>query len=132
MASTSTSFRRGCLRNARIKAGRAGTPLYDYLLGALEESQDGANVGMNITQTQSNRTMVSYQIAPRGQGYSPADIAETIEGLVTLCEDSKQTLIDRGTPTPTDDQVFQEMLARLVPCVESMSDFTLLRVRAVA
>jgi len=120
------------LRNAKSRASRSGVSLYDYLLSALDEIQEGVGLGVNITQTQSNRTMVAYEIAPRGQGYSPSDVAEAIESLVTMFEDSKATLIARSIPTPTDDQVFQEMLARLVPCVEAISDYTNLRLRVVA
>ena len=127
MANVSTSFKRAFLRSLFWDSEKAGTTLYDALKDALQSKVQHVGQGLFLVGSTAKGHSVAYQIPSDGRGYSPSEILESIEELLTRYENAVSALIAAGTPTPTDSQIQTEMLALLTAITEVYSDYTELR-----
>lgn len=128
MANVSTSYKRTLLRILNKSRTDKGLPLADVLLSALTSKYELTSTGAVLVGTSSLGSSVTYQIPSTGVNYGPFQIVEAIEELLTLRDQSASDLVLQGIPTPTDDQIFADMLTKLVAVDEVRSDFLNLRI----
>lgn len=127
VANVSTPFKRALLREFFWSAEEKGGVAYDSIKCALRGKVEHAGQGIFLVGSTALGNAVSYQVPSEGRGYSPAEILEAVEELLTRHEAATAALIAAGNPTPTDAQILSEMLALLVPIRETFSDYTDLR-----
>ena len=127
VANVSTPFKRLFLRKLSWDAEKKGQSLADVLKSAAIASIQDSGAGLVLVATTAQGHNVTYAMPPEGRGYSPSQISEAIEELLTRYDAAVAALIDGGNPTPTDAQILAEMLALMVAITEVYSDFTDLR-----
>lgn len=127
VANVSTPFKRLFLRKLSWDAEKKGQSLADVLKSAAIASIQDSGSGIVLLATTVQGHNVTYAMPPEGRGYSPSQISEAIEELLTRYDAAVAALIDGGNPTPTDAQILTEMLALMVAITEVYSDFTDLR-----
>lgn len=100
------------------------------LLGRLEAESDArvgaTQSGGTITGTSANGHSVQFA-GPDSGGTSFGEMAALCAEMIRRYTEANAALIAAGTATPTDAQIYAEMLAQLVACVEFSSDYSALR-----
>lgn len=127
VANVSTPFKRALLREFFWSAEEKGGTAYDAIKCALRCKVEHAGQGIFLVGSTALGNAVTYQLPTDGRGYSPSEILEAVEELLTRHEAATAALIAAGTPTPTEAQILAEMLALLVPIREVFSDYKDLR-----
>jgi hypothetical protein len=121
--SVSTLFARTFLRYVNLDATTRTpsvsllTVLNEHLIAAGKAMAGGLTV---ISQTGNGH---SYTLI-EAKRFSPVQYSEMIGEFLDLYENCKAGLITEGAPTPTDAQIFADMLTYLVPATEVTPDFS--------
>jgi hypothetical protein len=121
-----TEFKRLFLRGLKWDAEEQTITLAAALKTAARAQLVQTNQGLSLIATSGNGHSTTFSLPVAGRDASPQDIAGMIEDLLTRYGAAEAAL----GGTPSDDQIFTEMMALLVPITESYSDFTLLRTGA--
>jgi hypothetical protein len=121
----STLMQRGWLR--RIYLLVPGT--YASLLAALngENSTTNAGVGAGgaVTQVAANGHSISYSSPGSSSNvYAPQDLAEMSALMLDRYDQAIIDLVASGIPSPTDAQIYAQMLGDLQPAYEATPDFS--------
>ena len=100
------------------------------LLGRLEAESDAritaTQSGGTITGTSANGHSVSFA-GPDSGGTSFGEMAAFCAEMIRRHDEAKAALIAAGTASPTDAQIYAEMLAQLIACDSFTSDYSALR-----
>ena len=127
MATVSTPFKRLLLRSLNASRSDRQVTLDLVLMELAQAKIQQAAMGVVLIGTSSNGSSSTFTLPGRGVGYSPSDVAECIEELITSYEDTKQALIDGGNATPTEDEIFRLMLSGLQSVTEWSTDYSEMR-----
>lgn len=119
----STEFKRLFLRGIKWDADEAALTLFAGLKAAARARLTNTKTGKVLIGSTGNGHSVEYALPMAGRDVTPRDAAELCEEMLSLFDTAKTNL----GGTPTDDQVFAEMLGLLAPVTETYADFTLLR-----
>lgn len=120
----STKFKRGFLRKIYREANAAG----ESLLGQLELLQDArfeaVKTGFVLVSTSANGRSAQLAQVSANSGLTAESLAELSEELLTRYDEAETYLIAEGTASPTDAQIFTEMLRNYPePIRELQPDF---------
>ena len=124
---TSVSFRRLLLRTIKWDSEDGGNRLYDSLKAVARARITATSGGKVLISTSVNGKTASYSLPPPGTGFGPGDLAETASALMDLYDEAINNLDADGNTAPTDVQIFNEMLALLVPVRSITNNFRTLR-----
>jgi hypothetical protein len=124
----STAYKRLFLRGIKWDAGSNAGALLAALTTAARGSIQQTRQGRAIIGTSAAGRSVSFLLPSSGQGVTQTDIAELISELLDLYESSNTALVSAGIATPTTDQIYTEMLSRLVAVTEFTTDYSGMRV----
>lgn len=102
------------------------TTLEDKLNAELDTLVAAAERGKVIASTSARGTSVAFSVPGLGNPRQ-GEMVELIEELLTLHDDAEADLISGGYATPTDAQIYAEMLFRLQPVKSFTNTFTNLR-----
>lgn len=127
MATVSADLKRLFLRGLKWDAEDAAATLYATLKTSARAKLKSTSLGLVLVATTSKGHAAQYQLPNGGAGFTPSNIAELTEELIQLYDRSKADLIAAGTPAPTDDQIFTEMMDWLKPVRETRGDYSCLR-----
>jgi len=119
----STRYMRLTLRGLKWAADDGATTLAAVLKSAAQARLTQTESGKFLVGTAANGHTVSYALPTNGF-LGPASAAEMISYLLDLYDVSEAAL----DGTPTDQQIYDEMMLRLVPAREVHHDFAHLRV----
>lgn len=119
-----TDYKRSQLRLIYLRlAPAAGKALQDYLLDALAALPSSvAGVGA-VRSTAGNGHTVEFFGANEG-AVSLADAAALFSQLLDLYDQARAALVSAGIATPTDAQIYAEMIDRLRDVSTEYSDFS--------
>jgi hypothetical protein len=112
------------LRGLKWSAESGSTSLEAVLKSAAQSRLSQTESGKVLVGTAANGHSVTYALPSNGNSLTPASAAEMISYLLDLYDAAKAAL----GGTPTDTQIFNEMMARLVPAREVHHDHLSLRV----
>ena len=119
------SLKRAFLRVAY--AGASPLSLLAALVAKLTTAVALVASGQIIRQTSSADVSVEFS-DPDKSGVNPTDMVEMWESLLSDYDTAEANLIASGIPTPTDAQIYAEMLANgLIATSSYGGDFTQLR-----
>jgi len=121
----STLFKKAILRRCQRKAVTEGLTLLAALEALLIARVDENVSGRTIRATAGNGHSVEFEVP---EGLTPVSMVELASELIDLYETARGYL----GGSPTDAQVYAEMLGLLKPCDEVHSDFTLIRTEVAA
>ena len=124
---TTTDFKRLFLRGHKWHSEDHGLTLADALKAAARAQLIEVKGGKVLTQTAANGATFTFTLPANGQGLSPSAVAETIERLLREYDAASAAIIAAGTSTPSDDQIFAEMMAMLQPISETFADVSQIR-----
>ncbi len=102
------------------------TTLEDKLNAELDTLVAAAERGKVIASTSARGTSVAFSVPGLGNPRQ-GEMVELIEELLTLHDDAEADLISGGYATPSDAQIYAEMLFRLQPVKSFTNTFTNLR-----
>lgn len=102
------------------------TTLEDKLNAELDALVAAAERGKVIASTSARGTAVAFSVPGMGAP-KQGDMVELIEELLTLHDDAEADLVTAGYATPTDAQIYAEMLFWLQPVTSFTNTFTNLR-----
>lgn len=120
-----TRIRKSFLRNRyRYAVDNSQTLL--QTLEDLEDAQyDAVSDGLVLVSTSGNAHESRYRFP---SGFDSGDIMELISDLIDRYEEAEAKLIaDDEISSPTDAQIYTEMLARMKPIRDYQSDFSAIR-----
>jgi hypothetical protein len=120
----STDYKRLFLRGLYRSALRAPCTLVAMLNGLVDGSYKSTNGGRTIISTAASGRKVDFETPPAGRGITQLDVAETVSQLMDLYEESHDALVSAGVTSPTDSQIYDEMLDRLIARRSVRSDFS--------
>ncbi len=95
---------------------------YETAVGALLSGGSIQSVGKNSANQ-------SYAYTGNGT-LTTAEVARAWRDLISLFDRCQQVLITAGTESPTDDEIYAEMKARLRPVYQTRGDYRNLRCAA--
>jgi hypothetical protein len=124
---TTTDFKRLFLRGLKWDSEDQGLTLAEALKASARAQLVEVNGGKILTQTAANGGTFTFTLPANGQGLSPSAVAETIERLLREYDAATAAVIAAGTPSPTDEQIFTEMMAQLVTVRETYADVSEIR-----
>ena len=119
----STDFKRLFLRGIKWDADEAGLTLFAGLKAAARAHLKDTKAGKVLIASTGNGHHVEYALPMSGRDVTPRDATELCEEMLSLYDTAKVNL----GGTPTDDQVFTEMLGLLSVVDGEFADYTLLR-----
>lgn len=119
----STAIKRLQLRKAYSLVG-GGTTLLEVLTDAGFAQLDVSSGGQIVAFTSSNGKTVAFA---RGN-VTPDDWVELFSDLLDLYDTANAVLISGGATSPTDAQIYAEMMRRLKPVRSYHNDFSDLRI----
>lgn len=100
------------------------------LLGRLEAESDkrveATMSGGTLVGTSANGHSAAFARPTEG-GTSFGEMAALCAEMIRRHDEARQALIDAGTASPTDAQIYAEMLAQLIAVTDYGSDYTSLR-----
>jgi hypothetical protein len=115
---------RNVLRNLKWQAEDKAIPLAralrSFSQGRFEENQSGRY----IIGSAGNGEFVNWQLAP---GLGPMEASRIASELLDAYDESLAALQSAGAASPTDDQIFAEMMRRTKPCRVAGFDFSMMR-----
>lgn len=120
----STLFKKAILRRWYAKAIAEGGLFFDALNALLLVQVDANFTGKHLIATMGNGHSVQFEIV---EGMTPVSMVELCEEFIELYEASAGHLT-----SPTEAQIFTEMLWQLAPADEVHSDFSMLRTGVAA
>lgn len=121
-----TEFKRLFLRGLKWDAEEQTITLTAALKAAARAQLLQTNQGLSLVATSGNGHSTTFALPVSGRDASPQDIAGMLEDLLTRYDAAVEAL----GGTPSDDQIFTEMMAMLEAVTEVYSDFTHLRTGA--
>lgn len=128
-----TQFKRAWLRRQFAKAQGADpvTPLIELLNEQLADRVDAVETGHNILSTSGDGQSVTFSGASSAVTGAPGAGAmpDLVEDMISRYESAKADLVAGGNATPSDQQIFDLMLASLVAVRSRLPDVTALLVR---
>lgn len=118
-----TNWKRLFLRGAKWDAAAASRTLIAQLQVLAQARLTESGKGRVLVATAGNGRSTTFQLPTNGAGVTPLEVVDLIEELHRLYS----TAVSNLGGTPTDDQIFAEMLALLEPVVEVRNDYSGLR-----
>ena len=118
-----TNWKRLFLRGVKWDAASGSVTLINQLKTVAQARLTDTAKGRALVSTSGNGRTVTFQIPANGAGVTALEIVDLIEELHRLYESAVSYL----GGSPTDDQIFAEMLRLLEPVVEVENDFSNLR-----
>ena len=82
------------------------------------------STGRYVTSTSAANRTVTFSIPPAGRGLTSTEVGELLSQLLDLYDQSEDALISAGITSPTDAQIYTEMMDRLIPRRVVRSDFS--------
>ena len=122
----STKFKRSQLRRIWRQVPTTHATLLDALNAANDTASLSASTGSgSIVETSGNGHSTKYADPNAASSLvAPADIAEMASDFLDLYDSAQAALIAAGTPAPTDEQTFEQMLAELQPAYHATVDYS--------
>lgn len=122
----STKFKRSQLRRIWRTVPTPNATLLDALNAANDTASLSASTGSgSVVETSANGHSTKFADPNSASSLvAPADIADMTSDLLDLYDSANAALIAAGTPTPSDEEIFEQMLAELQPAYESTPDFS--------
>lgn len=102
----------------------SGLSLSDTLMDLATGSYTETSKGKFITGSSAAGRTVSFQVPPAGRGLTQLEVAEIISELLDLYDETRAALVAYGTASPTDAQIYAEMMDRLQQRRVVRSDFS--------
>ena len=119
----SVNWKRLFLRGLKWDAETNSATLDNTLKAAAQAKLLITASGRVLVSTSGNGRTNTFALPQAGQGASQTDIVEVVEEMFGLYTEARTNL----GGSPTDDQVFAEMMLYLVPVQEVENDFVSLR-----
>jgi hypothetical protein len=116
----STEFKRLFLRGIKWDADEGATTLFAQLKAIARARLTDTKAGKVLILSLANGHRVDYALPMSGRDVTPRDVVELCEEMLTLFDTAKTNV---GS-TPTDDQIFAEMLGLLSPITEVYADYS--------
>jgi hypothetical protein len=128
-ADVSTLYKRAFLRKLYNSSAETGESLQDVLQAASDGSIQSTPAGVPtsgkvLTGSAANGHSYSWSVDPK---MDPVTVTELVEELFERYESAKAKLIECGNATPTDAQIYAEMVDKLNAVDSVANDFTDLR-----
>lgn len=123
----STDYKRLFLRGLKWDSGENGQTLLANLKTAARARLTATSAGNFLIGSLANGHSAQYALPMNGRGLSQQDLSELCEQTLILYDSAKLNL----GGTPTDDQIFAEMLGLLAPVKSSTNDYTQLRTAGI-
>lgn len=117
-----TELRKLFLRGFKWDSEEQGLSLYDVLKAAARAQSKETQSGKILTGTAANGGSFTFTLPAQANGLSPYAVTETLSNLLDVYDAAVAYLISTGIPTPTDAQIFTEMMANLIPIKETFFD----------
>ncbi len=124
MATVSTGVKRAYLRFASRSAKKSGLTLLATLQAFSDSRVKQTGGGKVLIATRANLHEDQFSIP---QDFNTTDAIEMAENMETRYEEALAFLIADGNPTPTDDQLFAEIIGKLNRVASVANDFTRIR-----
>jgi hypothetical protein len=122
----STEFKRLFLRGVKWDTDEAGTTLFAGLKALARARLKETKAGKVLILSLANGHRVDYALPMNGRDITPRQVTELCEEVLGLFDTARTNL----GGSPTDDQIFTEMLALCAPVTEQYADYTFLRMPA--
>lgn len=134
MSSATTDFKRLFVQGLKWDAEDQSTEespvtFYAALKAASRARLTDNKTGRVLIGSAGNGRTVTFALPMNGQGLTPTDIAELCGEMLRRYDEAKADLVAAGTADPTDDEIYAELLAKLVPITESTIDMQGMRCR---
>lgn len=129
MPAYSQAYARAFLRALNVERRNAGDFTIEQLLEtAMVGRVNATKLGTLVTSTAQNGKSVSFAIPP---GLSSVVLSELCVDLLALYSRASSYLIQQGTASPTEEEIWTEM-NELLMCEDAPADFSELREFALA
>ena len=134
MGSATTDFKRLFVQGLKWDADdltTAGTPttflaaLRTASRARLKENSDGRV----LTGSMGNGKTVTFTLPMNGRDLTPTNIAELCGEMLRRYDNAKDDLVAAGSDSPTDEEIYNELLGKLVPITEATADYSGIRLR---
>lgn len=112
------------LRSVYAKVPSPYVTLLSALKAELQTRLDAVSGGTIVSTGANGHTTT---LGPSDRNLNPEDWAETISELLDLYDRSSSVLVSSGIASPTDAQIYAEMMNRLQTVREVRADFTGIR-----
>lgn len=96
------------------------TTLTAHLLAQLTAKFETVGKGKVLVSASGKGVSSTYEI----HGYSVEDVVEGLNFLCELYDLARQTLVDAGNASPTDEQIHAEMMGRLQATAFTTNDYS--------
>lgn len=118
-----TAYKRLTLRGLKWDAEAASSTLTAVLKSAAQARLTETAKGKVLIATAANGHTTTFALPQNGASLTPQCAAEMISDLLDRYDKAVATL----GGTPTDAQIFAEMMAMIEPVRETLEDFSLIR-----
>lgn len=119
-----TADKQAWLKRILRKSVTNGIALKTQLGTDLDAAVDGVATG-EIQAIAGNGLSTTF--AGSSTSFKPTEVVRLLNELDNRYDAAKAALIARGTASPTDSEIFDEIMLLLVPIRRMMSDFTDIR-----
>jgi hypothetical protein len=119
----STAYKKLFLRCVKIDAAQRGKSIADVLTEYAIAQVKQTKYGITLVSSNTNGQLTNL-LPHAGEGLTPVGYAEMISDLLDRYDEGKQALIDGGTASPTEQQIYDQVMAFLVPITEVRTDFS--------
>lgn len=127
VAAISAELKRLFIRGLKWDSEESGATLAATLKAAARAKLKSTQTGLVLVSVSSRGHSTEYQLPQGGAGFTPTNLAELCEEMLNTYDRAKADIIASGTASPTDDQIFSEMIRWIEPVTEVYSDFSMLR-----
>jgi hypothetical protein len=121
MANVATTFKRLFVRIALKSAQEAGDTLLSVLMASAQSRIDATQSGKVLVASSVNGHSHTWQIP---SDFSPQDAAEMVSEILDRYDEAKAKLVADGTTSPTDQQIYDELMDKLQPVKSISPDFS--------
>lgn len=124
MASVSTNFKRLFVRSILWASQESGESFLDTLRTASKARLEGSLKGKVLIATSGNGHASTFQIPP---DFTPSDAADLVSEILDRYDEARAKLVADGQSSPTDQQICDEIMDKLLAIRSSGNDFRGLR-----
>lgn len=137
MGSATTDFKRLFIQGLKwdsedLTTGGTPTTFYQALKAASRARLIETKDGRVLTGSSGNGKTVTFTLPMNGLSLTPTDIANLCGEILRRYDLAQADLIAAGNATPSDDQIYAELLAKMLPLTESYCDFSSVRLTPLA
>lgn len=111
----SSDIKRLFLRGIYATATAGEQSLSEVLNSLALGSYKANSAGKFISSSAASNRKVEFIVPPAGRGLTPSEIGEVLSQLLDLYDEAKAALVSVPIATPTDAQIFAEMMDRMKP-----------------